>query len=727
MRIAFYDSETDSTAKLVDVSWNDLVEDLTRASESEKPCTGTKDCPNKYGPCWAPTAVTVPVRGDKPVTHVDALVLDLDSCTLTPDEISARLDGLSHILHSTHSHSAGVRTAYRVIVALSEPVPAHQWSRFWSKAVARFGLPVDPTCKNPGHIYFFPRVCTPVKVPFIGYARDGKPLDVVSILSAAPVATLAAGLEPLPTPAPAALSMTEAIDVDEIRAAIKNLRKPETRAMLMRLVDHQPMATVGSRDDTINRTMSALAGITPRPDLAALTTLVYPSIHRMETQPEGEQHWVDKAVHSYERACVRMDALRAKEDETRSTMLALAGKASHPLVAPGEWRDKLVANPQTGRFKANEANASAILENEPAWFGSLRFNEVTKSIDVTGGPLAGEVSSSLNIAAACWLQRSEYKLDVSSQTMGPVLLHVAKKNAYDPLKTYLERLDWDETPRLDMYLAQYCKENEFTKVFARKWAIGAVARALQPGCKMDNALILVGDYGTRKTGFVETMAGDFFSNGKIDFGSKDSRMLAARYWIVEMAEMGSYKRADSNAVKDWLSTRVDSYRLPYAAAVEDFPRRAVFVGTSNDVEMFQEPNRREWVVEVNEIDIGWLKDNRDQIWAEAVTRYKGGETWWLDKDLEHRATREHTANFSAPVSYAEPLQEWWDSLPYDKKPESITMTQACSVLGITPDKHTSHLQRDVSWALKSMGFLRQRPQAGGGTRKWVYTAPKRPL
>lgn len=44
-------------------------------------------------------------------------------------------------------------------------------------------------------------------------------------------------------------------------------------------------------------------------------------------------------------------------------------------------------------------------------------------------------------------------------------------------------------------------------------------------------------------------------------------------------------------------------------------------------------NRRSWVIDINceEIDIEWLKANRDAIWASATRAYKEGNIWWLSK------------------------------------------------------------------------------------------------
>ncbi len=56
--------------------------------------------------------------------------------------------------------------------------------------------------------------------------------------------------------------------------------------------------------------------------------------------------------------------------------------------------------------------------------------------------------------------------------------------------------------------------------------------------------------------------------------------------------------------------------------------------------------RRFWPVECGEIDIAKLRGDRDQLWAEAVARYRGGEHWWLETtELNAAATKEQEVRY----------------------------------------------------------------------------------
>ena len=94
--------------------------------------------------------------------------------------------------------------------------------------------------------------------------------------------------------------------------------------------------------------------------------------------------------------------------------------------------------------------------------------------------------------------------------------------------------------------------------------------------------------------------------------------------------MHSFRRQDVDRLKGIMSTRIDRIRLPYGRATEDHPRQSVFAGTTNrdDWQADDTGARRFWAVRCGFLNLQWLRDCREQLFAEAVSRFKGGETWW---------------------------------------------------------------------------------------------------
>lgn len=71
-----------------------------------------------------------------------------------------------------------------------------------------------------------------------------------------------------------------------------------------------------------------------------------------------------------------------------------------------------------------------------------------------------------------------------------------------------------------------------------KFLISAVARVLEPGCKVDHILVLEGSQGTGKSTAVRIPAGDWFTDQLAEMGSKDAAMQVRGSGIIELSELG---------------------------------------------------------------------------------------------------------------------------------------------------------------------------------------------
>src|SRR5690606_12114787 len=89
-------------------------------------------------------------------------------------------------------------------------------------------------------------------------------------------------------------------------------------------------------------------------------------------------------------------------------------------------------------------------------------------------------------------------------------------------------------------------------------------------------------------------------------------------------------------------------------------RHCVIVGTSNDKGILTDStgNRRYWIVPVGAVvNLDALREQREQLWAEAVHRYRAGEQWWLEPHLEE-ALRESQKQFERRDPWEELIVPW---------------------------------------------------------------------
>jgi putative DNA primase/helicase len=283
-------------------------------------------------------------------------------------------------------------------------------------------------------------------------------------------------------------------------------------------------------------------------------------------------------------------------------------------------------------------NLDRILRGDPMFAGAIRWNELAQAVEWSGQLIQDYLVSELRIAIA---ERHDVEFPV--RELNDIIELIARGNSYHPVREYLETLTWDGTPRLSSWLSQWLgvDDTELAREYARKFFVGAVARAYKPGCKMQTALVLHGLQGAYKSTFVETIARQpsWSSTTQIDWDSKDRYQQIQGKWFYELGELSGMGKADMNTIKNFLSSDKDSFRPSYGRHNVERLRQCVFIGTTNDVDCLADPtgDRRFWVVTANRIDIDRVRAEIDAVWAEAVVAYKAGEAWHLSR--EHDAMR----------------------------------------------------------------------------------------
>ncbi len=332
-----------------------------------------------------------------------------------------------------------------------------------------------------------------------------------------------------------------------------------------------------------------------------------------------------------------------------------------------------------------------------------------------------------------WLHENYTMLPSTTAAEEAVAL-VASRNARDPHREWLEGLRWDGECRLDRMLADCfgVPESDLTRAQGRKWAISAVARALRPGCQVDTILILKGPQGARKTSGFRALAGDdYFAAPAIDPGSKDSVLATHGVWIIEWAELDSLKRSETTAVKAFISERADRIRVPYQRRPQTFPRRCVFIGTTNDDAFLTDTtgDRRFWVVASERVDLDRIVATREQLWAEAVARYRSGEQWWLtDAEDTLRSKANEAYRYEDP--WISVIEGWMsenpdpfelDDLMYDAGQRATRFDSARRPgLALSPGRANQYDRQRAKRLLLGMGLTERRVKDGGRwVRRWA--------
>ena len=334
------------------------------------------------------------------------------------------------------------------------------------------------------------------------------------------------------------------------------------------------------------------------------------------------------------------------------------------------------------------------------------------------------------------------------------------QNTIHPVREYLQGLEWDGTERLDTLLADYlgAVDCPLTRAMTRKHFVAAVARVMRPGCKYDYVLTLIGPEGSGKSTLISTMARqDWFTDSLTSIEGKEAMEQLRGKWLVEMGELTNYKRSTSEAYKAFISKRDDSYRPAYGRKTETYPRQCVFFATTNENNFLKGDtgNRRFWVVECGEDlpskDV-WsdLPGEVDQLWAEAVVRFKQGESLFLPRDMEMEARerQEHHNELAGDERRGmieafvhKPIPLTWDSLTMAQRRDWFRLSAAlgsdeprkrretiCAVevlvecFGQQLDEKTRYKTKDINQILRELDCLEALPVS---TRDPVYGRQRR--
>ncbi len=309
-----------------------------------------------------------------------------------------------------------------------------------------------------------------------------------------------------------------------------------------------------------------------------------------------------------------------------------------------------------------------------------------------------------------------FELRFSKAYFEDSLLTIAEEDNRHPVREYLSGLTgmWDDVPRIDRWLTKYLgvEESQYTNEVGLRVLIGAVARAMQPGCKFDQMLVLEGAQGVGKSTALAALVPDpeWFTD-TVPMGDSDQRLMEAiaGKWIVEASELGGMSRGEVEQLKATLSRPADRARMAYAKSVSERPRQCILIGTTNESVYLrdQSGNRRFWPVTVGEIDLQKLKADREQLWAEAFHRYKAGEPWTMNREVWATAATEQEGR-----SVVDPILEKLESALGHYSDAKIRSCDIWPLIGLGAGKPTQDENRRLGQAMATLGWKRDKMRFG---------------
>jgi hypothetical protein len=349
------------------------------------------------------------------------------------------------------------------------------------------------------------------------------------------------------------------------------------------------------------------------------------------------------------------------------------------------------------------------IEKFPIWYDTF-----TRQILTTMGQDDGTVvewSDALTINLTMNFQSVKGMRRLSRNIVDDIIHMYSKQKPRNQLTDWLSSLQWDKTPRLDHWLSSYCRaeDNIYVREAGRCWLLGAVTRAYEPGTQFDHCLIFEGPQGSGKSSAIRILSNGWFAELESFTGKESAEVLAGGVWLVELSELDGMKKSDVESVKRFITTLTDRYRPAYGRHVVSIPRSCVFAGSTNESSYLRDStgNRRFWPVKCGDIDLEQLRANRDLLIAEAVHRYKQGESLLMNQEAREIAVEAQEDRFQ--------VDSWEDDIrKYIENKKEVAMSDVLET-GLSLDNKslwTRATETRIGNILMREGWKRRRVREG---------------
>ena len=258
-----------------------------------------------------------------------------------------------------------------------------------------------------------------------------------------------------------------------------------------------------------------------------------------------------------------------------------------------------------------------------------------------------------------------FKFKAKVIDLDTAIISASDKFRYHPIKNQIIAVNWDEIPRAESFFIDVLgvEDNVYNRECTRKWLLASLTRLFNNGVKFDEMIILQGGQGIGKSTTLQRLSLGYYTDitEKI---SDEVTFKVMRTWLVELSELSTMMKTDSDSFKAWLSAAKDTVRKKYGSDPNDYPRTFTVLGTTNNKEILKDRtgNRRYWLMYCEKDKIKntiWSLDNNFilQLWGEVYQWYKNGENLLISEE-----TKQYMEKLSSGALEYNPLEERINSI-----------------------------------------------------------------
>lgn len=294
------------------------------------------------------------------------------------------------------------------------------------------------------------------------------------------------------------------------------------------------------------------------------------------------------------------------------------------------------------------------------------------------------------------------------------------------------------------------QSQDMVRMCARLIVLGIVTRTLEPGFKLDESVILIGEQASGKSIFTQLICPTYRSMGlyhprqdarphcTIDDMSgtkKEMAEIEADKMVVEFGELGGMHKACASKLKSYLTENELTYRPPYGREAIKQPRSSIFIGTSNQASgalPFDGSGNRRLIPLLlgrnvrahKSIDPASVltQERIEQIYGSAFTDYLKGERPNIQRDWIKTSLAEISKDHTPEIPQVDWIKKAIFELSSKPTPEDITLANIKALWKEKEATRDHSVANDTfSQIMEKLGYTRKQVRKSGSSprRVWV--------
>ena len=573
-------------------------------------------------------------RNDSNVNSRDLIVIDIEKTGLTSQEIQdiiqEKLAGYKYILYSTISHEPN-NPRLRLALEPNRDIIKDEYEPTIKHIMALIGINYDP--KSYGW-------SQPQGLPI---AVKGK--ETVSIKH----------LDGLPYPVQEAVKEEKKVITTYSSNSIQQLSHDEVISIMERYIENEKNNLL-ERNDYLSCLM-VIAKSVVSGEIEYDTAIVC-----MEMLALGNGEWKEHNLKEFDGELKRANG-NVNYFKTTYTFLGKFQNTQRTITTSNVINNETLAieMDENGKVIRSLENLEKIILS----ITPIAYNELTNVIEIKDkqGKIKPLEKRDKELFRMEIEKRFKFKAKVID--LDTAIVSASDKFRYHPIKNKITSTEWDKIPRAESFFIDVLgvEDNVYNRECTRKWLLASLTRLFNNGVKFDEMIILQGGQGIGKSTTLQRLSLGYYTDITEKLGDEVT-FKVMRTWLVELSELSTMIKTDSDSFKAWLSATKDTVRKKYGGDPDDYPRTFTVLGTTNNKEILKDRtgNRRYWLMYCDKDKIKntiWNIDNNYilQLWSEVYQ-------WYLNKEnlLISDETKLHMEKLSSGALEYNPLEERINSI-----------------------------------------------------------------